>query len=396
MKHISILSLFIITLLASCSISDESSLGDADGLFSSDASSDGGSTTGESSTNGGQGEEGLITAGEWNDLSNWNFWVELLDQEPFKNFPEEWQFFTVDQRISVLVEDQSNKAVNNVRVKLYQEGFLLWEAMTDNAGMAELWIDQGAFSAVEDLSTLKISLDDAFVEHGTLAFGDGINTFIYTEGLATTTQDAQVAFIVDATGSMGDELDFLKEDLKDVIERCESSNPNLDFYTASVFYRDESDEYLVKHQDFTADLETSKSYISQQSASGGGDFPEAVHEGLNVAMNELSWSEDAYAKIAFLLLDAPPHKNAIIIEDLHDSIEKAAKHGVKIIPISASGIDKETEFLMRCFAILTNGTYVFITDDSGIGNDHLEPSVGDFEVEFLNDLMVRLINKYTE
>jgi hypothetical protein len=44
----------------------------------------------------------------------------------------------------------------------------------------------------------------------------------------------------------------------------------------------------------------------------------------------------------------------------------------------------------------TNGTYVFITDDSGIGNSHLEPSVGEFQVEFLNDLMVRLINKYSD
>ena len=49
---------------------------------------------------------------------------------------------------------------------------------------------------------------------------------------------------------------------------------------------------------------------------------------------------------------------------------------------------------MRSFAILTNGTYVFITDDSGVGNDHLEPTIGDFEVEKLSDLMVRLVSEY--
>jgi hypothetical protein len=46
--------------------------------------------------------------------------------------------------------------------------------------------------------------------------------------------------------------------------------------------------------------------------------------------------------------------------------------------------------------MLTNGTYVFITNDSGIGNEHLEPSVGEYEVELLNELLVRLILKYTE
>ncbi|HEY0108510.1 MAG TPA: hypothetical protein VGB67_02715, partial [Fibrella sp.] len=60
------------------------------------------------------------------------------------------------------------------------------------------------------------------------------------------------------------------------------------------------------------------------------------------------------------------------------------------------GIDKETEFLMRMLAIGTQGTYVFITNDSGIGNTHLIPSVGDYQVEYLNELMLRLIVKYAK
>jgi hypothetical protein len=49
---------------------------------------------------------------------------------------------------------------------------------------------------------------------------------------------------------------------------------------------------------------------------------------------------------------------------------------------------------MRSFALLTNGTYVFITDHSGIGNSHLVPTIGDYEVEKLNDLLVRLVGEY--
>ena len=49
---------------------------------------------------------------------------------------------------------------------------------------------------------------------------------------------------------------------------------------------------------------------------------------------------------------------------------------------------------MRQIAILTGGTYVFITDHSGIGNSHLEPSIGKYKVEFLNELMARVIKKY--
>ena len=42
----------------------------------------------------------------------------------------------------------------------------------------------------------------------------------------------------------------------------------------------------------------------------------------------------------------------------------------------------------------TGGTYTFLTDDSGVGGSHLEPTVGEYQVEQLNDLLVRLIEQY--
>jgi hypothetical protein len=96
------------------------------------------------------------------------------------------------------------------------------------------------------------------------------------------------------------------------------------------------------------------------------------------------------------LLDAPPHANNQVAQSIQASIKLAAEKGIKIIPITASGIDKETEFLMRFFGQTTNGSYVFVTGHSGIGNEHLIPSVGEYQVEYLNDLIVRLIDKYAK
>jgi len=47
-------------------------------------------------------------------------------------------------------------------------------------------------------------------------------------------------------------------------------------------------------------------------------------------------------------------------------------------------------------ASATGGTYLFLTDDSGIGSDHLEPAVGEYEVTLLNDLLVEVINRYVQ
>ena len=69
--------------------------------------------------------------------------------------------------------------------------------------------------------------------------------------------------------------------------------------------------------------------------------------------------------------------------------------GVRIIPVTASGIDKSAEYLMRSLALATNGTYTFITNHSGIGGHHIEPSTDSYKVELLNNLLVRLIRDYS-
>jgi hypothetical protein len=206
---------------------------------------------------------------------------------------------------------------------------------------------------------------------------------------------ADILFVVDATGSMGDEIEYLKSELLDVVGRAEGLNSQLSLRVGSVFYRDEGDEFLTRVSPFSTILQLTHAFINNQRADGGGDYEEAVHTALSTAITQLSWSEDARARLIFLLLDAPPHHTNAIVNDLNESIRNTAAKGIKIIPVSASGVNKDTEFLFRFFATATNGTYVFITNDSGIGGEHIEATVGDYEVELLNDLIVRLITKYT-
>ncbi len=209
-------------------------------------------------------------------------------------------------------------------------------------------------------------------------------------------KNADILFVVDATGSMGDEIEYLKSELLDVTRRVKEENSALDLRMGAVFYRDEGDEYVTKISPFSSSLFQTVQFIGGQHADGGGDYEEAVHTALNTAVTQLSWNEHARARLLFLVLDAPAHHTDAIVDELNAIIKKAAEKGIKIIPVSASGVNKDTEFLFRFFAIATNGTYIFITNDSGIGGEHIEATVGDYEVELLNDLMVRVINKYTK
>jgi hypothetical protein len=76
-------------------------------------------------------------------------------------------------------------------------------------------------------------------------------------------------------------------------------------------------------------------------------------------------------------------------------IRQAAEKGVRIVPLACSGVDKSTEYIMRSFALATNGTYTFLTDHSGVGDSHIAPSTDKYKVEHMNDLILRLILQYS-
>ena len=112
------------------------------------------------------------------------------------------------------------------------------------------------------------------------------------------------------------------------------------------------------------------------------------------AMMRQRWSRDAVPQMLFLLADAPPQRYAGADYTYHDAIREAARKGLAIYPVGASGVDKPTEFLFRAMAVMTGGKYVFLTDDSGVGESHEEPDIVGYKVEKLNDLMVREIRSY--
>jgi len=374
------LFIFFALFLSGCSSSLSEGLADSAAEGASHGSENGGN------------QSGLITASEWNDLDNWSFWNSLISGEDYSDKSDYWGFHT-NNRVSIMVKDGSTPVVD-AKVELLKDGQITWTARTDNLGRAELWIDLFEKNTSANLDDFSLRINNQLINDGFDLFDERINEIQINA--QNTANRIELVFIVDATGSMGDELEFLKDDLDDVIQRVEAINPQSEILTGSVFYRDREDEYEVRKSEFSSDVSTTLAFINQQSAAGGGDYPEAVHTALKTGIQQLQWSENARTRIAFLMLDAPPHYEPQIVNDLKNSIEIAAAKGIKIIPITASGIEKNTEFLMRYFAISTNGTYVFITDDSGIGNDHLEPSVGEYEVEYLNDLIVRLIKKYSE
>jgi Mg-chelatase subunit ChlD len=202
-----------------------------------------------------------------------------------------------------------------------------------------------------------------------------------------------IGFLVDATGSMGDEMTFLQSEIKDIVRRVRGTEPDLDIRMSVVFYRDRGDDFVTKSLPFTRNVDETVTFIAGTAASGGGDYPEDMNAGLEAMMRQ-GWSRDAVPQMLFLLADAPPQRYAGADYTYHEAIQDAAASGIAIFPVAASGVDKPTEFLFRAMAVMTGGKYVFLTDDSGVGDSHEEPDISGYQVEKLNDLMVREIRSF--
>ena len=334
---------------------------------------------------------GLLTAGEVNDFTKWYFWPKVID-DSHKQYIAEWQLSPRHRYTAQVVNKEGYPVASKAVSLLDNNGNTLFQAVTDNTGKAELWYQLVGNNLCGKHADFYIAVDDR--KQVAKDWSEGLNTFVLDEPCEAE-DDVDVFFVFDATGSMGDELRYLQEEMKDVIARAKEATGGLQIRTGAVVYRDHQDEYLTRISRLTDDIKTTQTFIDKQQANGGGDYPEAVPEALMAAMNSAGWNPDARARIAFLILDAPCHRDSATIALLHEQVLNAAALGVRIVPVVCSGIGESGELLVRSIALATNGTSFFLTDDSGIGHSHLKPTTDSLKVEHLNDMMVRTIVEFS-
>ena len=360
------------------------------GFFAADAS-------GEAEKEKKDASHGVLTAGEVNDFSKWTMWQDIA-ANTLGALKDMWAI-APSGRYTVDLQNKSGLPIADAVVHLKKkDGTVLYSARTDNTGKAELWATLDA-TAAKLRGQLIMDVDymgrTTRIKHVT-PFERSVNRLTLDVPCGPS-DNVDVAFVVDATGSMQDELDFLTAEMNDIIFRSKSISDQLNFRFANVFYRDigSDEEYATRSMDFSRVLSASVNFISDQKADGGGDVPEAVDLALDSAINHLSWSAEARARIIFLILDAGPHITPEVQQKIQVLTKQAAGKGIRIVPITASGTGKATEYLMRTLALGTNGTYTFLTNHSGVGDDHMEPTTDHYDVESLNDLLVRVLKSYT-
>jgi hypothetical protein len=329
---------------------------------------------------------GTLTGGEIRDLKNWDHWLRTLSSTALA----QWNM-ALNKRMVVYIHD-GDTPLNDIHVRLMEGDTVLYEAVTDVTGYAYLFAQCRADGEERTPTQVQVEAQDGAWQ--SYEYSSNYTTQAMDISLQQQSPEVQVdlMFVVDTTGSMGDELEYLKVELQDVIERVEKET-GAPIRTSVNFYRDEGDEYVVRYYDFRDDAAEAAALVGEQEANGGGDEPEAVHTALDNALHEHNWSQDSTVKLLFLVLDAPPHQE--YAQEILELTEEAAAMGVRIIPVAASGASENTQQLLRGMAVMTGGTFIFLDDNSGVGYGHtVTEKQEEYSSEYLNAMMIRIIGEY--
>lgn len=337
-------------------------------------------------------QPGTLSAGDYDDQLNPWLYQQYSDNylrnvRPQVNIPR----LDLSGRIAIAVTDNANQPYAGASVALLDaQGNTVGRLITPANGIAYLYED---LDGLESEFTLRITdrLGDISIMQS-VALADitqqrQLNFKLETIGTAHSELDLQL--VIDTTGSMGDELNYLQTELSSILNSIQNANPQVSIRTGLVVYRDVGDQYVVRSYPFTDNLADMQSALNGETFDGGGDYPEAMDQALEEALT-FQWREQS-AKVMLLVADAPPHSHRV--NATWSSALTARSRQIHIVPVAASGVAEDAEYLMRSMAALTHSRYLFLTDDSGVGNPHNEPDVDCYIVTRLDGLIRRVVNQ---
>ena len=334
---------------------------------------------------------GQLTATEVNDFGDWEFW-SAVNESNFIQHSVHWKMNPA-HRVSVQLKNLDGFPVQDLSVELLDESDqILWSAKSDNLGIAELFYQYFDDVAEKEPKSIQVKKGDDILLIEKVDINKTETQVLTVDALCEKKEIIELVFLTDISGSMSDELKYLKEEIVSIVKSVQSENQRKQIRVGMVFFQGHNDANTIQFFDFVDDPSLLKSEMQKISGSGGAD--EAMDLALATSLDSFSWSKESH-KLTFILGDEVLNNVEENRKRLRDKTKSCAEMGIKIVPIGCSDMNKELEYVMRSMAIATGGTYLALTDDSGIGNKHIKPTTKKFDVMPLNDLLKDVIMRFT-
>lgn len=195
--------------------------------------------------------------------------------------------------------------------------------------------------------------------------GEKIAAEVKQAGQAQQSEEIEVCFVLDTTGSMSGLIQGAQSKIWEIANEIakRDSKPIIRF--SLVGYRDRGDAYVTKMAQMTDDLDAIHGELFKFKAAGGGDTPESVNQALNEAISKVKWSDDKKVKkVVFLVGDAPPHMDYEQDISYKTTCKLAKEKGIIINTIQCGSIASCTP-IWRDIAARGMGEYVALPQNGG-------------------------------
>lgn len=326
-------------------------------------------------------------AGEHDDNEEFQYYLDFLGEKFHQAALYSGLIDMLSRRILVSVQDAA--------------GLPLWNAEVSSAGQKILTYQDGEailYPAAAKKNSLKVTVRyKDFQTNLTLQGGipDRLEVKLPLQRPRTQEPRLDIVFVMDTTGSMGDEIAMLQDTLYSInsrIQKLPVKNIRLRF--GMVLYRDQGDEYVTRSYALHGDLEKFQNYLFEAQASGGGDYPEDLWSGMEQTL-KLNWDPDAM-KLVFVVTDAPARSGEF--KRMEKILTESSRQKIKVFSIGASGLDNTGEGELRMLSQATKGRFIFLTygetgESEGTGTEDDKGKVShhtgsNYESRSLDDIVV--------
>lgn len=295
-----------------------------------------------------------VGAGEWDDNANYREFGRFLAAASGSGM----HALDVRDRQFLVVRDVAGKPIPSCDVSVAgaQGGSISLRTMASGRALffphafpTGAGLSGSHFSAYARCGGNAMSAEFALAD-------DGVVELRGKEPRADEAFTVDVGFALDTTGSMHEEIDAVKATLRTVAQSLDG----VSLRVGLVEYRDKGDEFVTRVYPMEADVSHFAAAVSRLSAAGGGDTPEAMPQGFHDALTGLEWRPNATARLLFVIGDAPPHLETRDGPDYADDARLAARMGVQVHGIAASGMDAAGQVVFRQISQFTGGTEMFV------------------------------------
>ena len=339
-----------------------------------------------------------LTAGNVDDNAKWDEYLNYRRQ--YSGAP----ILPVDvsERHQIWVQDPTGFPVLGAKVQVLANGQVVQTLRTTSDG--RVYFFPRALPANQQAGEYLLRAEfGGQTSELVLASGGANNLWTISHPTGNDPQTAvtnlDVLFLIDTTGSMADEIYQLTANVQSIARRITSLPQPVNVRYGMTVYRDRGDEYTTRTFEFTPDIDFFEAGLRQVTASGGGDYPEDLNEGLHKAIHVPEWRVEETVSLIFLIADAPPQLG-YTDQETNYALEmvKAAERGIKIYAIASSGTDAQAEYVFRQLAQYTGGKFLFLTYGAGgAGTTGTSTTMtveeGSYDVTSLDGLVMKMIEE---